>query len=53
MGNSQDIDSLADQVAGLQVAEKEDIQILAEWIQSGKAKRIVVLSGAGVSTTKE
>eukprot|EP00980_Cylindrotheca_fusiformis_P017648 scaffold5529_cov117-Cylindrotheca_fusiformis.AAC.25 len=49
MGNSQDIDILTDQVAGLEVAEKEDIEVLADWIQSGKAKRITVLSGAGVS----
>lgn len=53
MGNSQDIDGLVEQVAGLKVAEKEDIEILAEWIQSGKAKKIIVLSGAGVSPIDE
>jgi hypothetical protein len=52
MGSSDEIDALADQVGKtLNVKEKDGIEILAEWIETGKVKNILVLCGAGVSVS--
>ena len=54
MTNNQEISDLADQIGkGLTVQDKEEesveIEKLAELIESGKVKKILVLTGAGVS----
>jgi hypothetical protein len=53
MGSADDeIDALADQIGKtLNVKEKDGIEILAEWIETGKVKNILVLCGAGVSVS--
>jgi hypothetical protein len=53
MGSTDDeIDALADQIGKtLNVKEKDGIEILAEWIETGKVKNILVLCGAGVSVS--
>lgn len=51
-----DIESLVNPLEGLTLEDADlefasdlDIRNLVDWIQSGKAKKIMVLSGAGVS----
>jgi NAD-dependent SIR2 family protein deacetylase len=47
-----EIDDLADQIAeqlNVKDDDKDGIELLAEWIESGQAKRIMILCGAGVS----
>lgn len=43
------LEGLALEDADLEFASDLDIRNLVDWIQSGKAKKIMVLSGAGVS----
>ena len=50
MGSHDEIEELAAEIGkSLNVKEKSELEILAEIIESGKAKNIMVLSGAGVS----
>jgi NAD-dependent SIR2 family protein deacetylase len=53
MGSDDEIDALADQIGkSLKVKEekeKDGLEILAELIETGQAKKIMVLCGAGVS----
>jgi copper homeostasis protein CutC len=58
MESNEELDDIADQVAesmGIKNAsksEKRGLELLSEWIETRQAKRIVVLTGAGVSTGK-
>lgn len=51
MGSDEEINALADQVAeSLNVKEeKKGLELLAEWIEKDKAKKVLILCGAGVS----
>ncbi|KAG7343400.1 silent information regulator protein Sir2 [Nitzschia inconspicua] len=56
MESSEELDDVADQVAEafgvakVTKSEKKGLELLSEWIENRQAKRIVVLTGAGVST---
>ena len=49
---SKELDDIADQIGESLGVEKEKkgLELLAEWIELQQAKRILVLTGAGVST---
>lgn len=49
MPSNKDIDDLADQIGKKLTVKEENIETLAHMIESGKAKKILVLTGAGVS----
>jgi hypothetical protein len=57
--SSEEIDDVADQIAEAFGAPRqprethskmENLELLSEWIETGQAKRIIVLTGAGIST---
>lgn len=55
MGSEEEIDALAQQIGkSLNVKDEEEkkgLKLLAEWIERGEAKNILVLCGAGVSVS--
>ena len=57
--STEEIDDIADQVAEAFGAPRqaretnskmENLKLLSEWIETGQAKKIIVLTGAGIST---
>jgi copper homeostasis protein CutC len=53
MESSDELDSVADQVAeafGVSSPQQSGLELLSEWIEASQAKRILVLTGAGIST---